>query len=534
MLQKIFKSFFLVWMLMAQTAMAQDVFNQPVVIKQLKKHIGYLADDKLEGRRTGTAGEMLAAKYISAQFKKNKIAAAGTSKYLQPFTVHDGRSLDAASSVSMNGIALQAHTDYFPLTLSGNGSFSGQAVWFDTKPFAAQLKDNPHLLMIEEVRKAGAKAEAAGKALVVYNSGLISDELAWDAKSRITALSIPVIYVQKDAILKHRIQPEQTPVQVNLQFTTLTRTGHNVIGYIDNGAAYTIVLGAHYDHLGYGEDKNSLYNGTEPMIHNGADDNASGTGALLELSRLLRKSSFKKNNYLFVAFSGEELGLYGSRYFVENYAGVKNINYMINMDMVGRAADSARKLTIGGVGTSPVWSELIKQENCLFDLKVDSSGSGPSDHTSFYKKDIPVLFFFTGTHFDYHKPSDDADKISYFGTSEIVRYIYNLIGKTESYGKLTFQKTKEPEMGRSSFKVTMGILIDYTFTGKGVYVDGVTEGRPASKAGVLRGDILQKMGDHTISDVSSYMQALNKFNKGETTTIQVKRGEEDVMLQLTF
>lgn len=534
MYKKIFQSVILLWVLVAQTAVAQEVFNQPVVIKQLKKHIGYLADDKLEGRRTGTRGEMLAAKYISKQFKKNKIAPAGTNQYHQPFTVHDGRSIDPSSLISMNGITLQANTDFFPLTLSGNGTFKGQAVWFDTKTFAAQLKDNPHLLMIEEVRKVGAKAESAGKALIVYNSGLISDELTWDPKSRITALSIPVIYLHQDAMRKYNIIPEQTPVQIKLQFKTLTRTGHNVVGFIDNGAEHTIVLGAHYDHLGYGEDKNSMYTGAVPMIHNGADDNASGTAAMLELSRMLKKSKFRKNNYLFVAFSGEELGLYGSRHFVENYAGVGNINYMINMDMVGRAADSARKLTIGGFGTSPVWGELIKKENCLFDLKIDSSGSGPSDHTSFYKKDIPVLFFFTGTHFDYHKPSDDADKISYFGTSEIVRYIYNLIGKTEPYGKLSFLKTKEPEMGRTSFKVTMGILIDYTFTGKGVYVDGVTDGRPASKAGVQRGDILQKMGDHTISDVSSYMQALNKFNKGETITIQVKRGDEDVLLQLTF
>lgn len=511
--------------------LAQPLFDQPVVIKNLKKHVYYLADDKLEGRRTGTPGEMLAAKYISKQFKKYKIQKAGTNGFLQPFVVNDGRTLESGSYLKISGKALELESDFFPLSFSGGGA-SNNVVWFDVKNSVEKLKDNPHHNIQEDIRNAATEAEKSGKSLIVYNSGTEKDELTWDKKSKMTAMDIPVVYVNYNSLLKNSITPGSA-VDLQLNFKNQTRTGHNVVGFIDNGAEHTIVLGAHFDHLGYGEDHNSLYTGT-PMVHNGADDNASGTSALLELARMLKKSNFKNNNYLLVAFSGEELGLYGSRYFVENYPHINKINYMINMDMVGRAADSARKLTVGGFGTSPVWSQIIKQESCLFDLKIDSSGSGPSDHTSFYKKDIPVLFFFTGTHMDYHKPSDDADKISYFGTSEVVRYVYSIIEKTDNRGKLSFLKTREPSIGRSSFKVTMGILIDYTFSGKGVYVDGVSDDRPASKAGIQRGDIVYQIGDHKITDVTTYMQALNKFNKGETVVVKLTRGNEDVTLSLTF
>src|SRR6185369_8632251 len=169
------------------------------------------------------------------------------------------------------------------------------------------------------------------------------------------------------------------------------RTGHNVIGYLNNDAATTVILGAHYDHLGYGEDGNSMLRTGEHLIHNGADDNASGTAAVIELARLIKnsgKKELKNNNYLFITFSGEELGLFGSKYFVENPTiDLGNVNYMINMDMVGRLNDSTQVLTVGGFGTSPEWAEAIKlkEKKSPFVIKIDSSGTGPSDHTSFYR-----------------------------------------------------------------------------------------------------------------------------------------------------
>src|SRR5436190_16822726 len=241
------------------------------------------------------------------------------------------------------------------------------------------------------------------------------------------------------------------------------RTGHNVIGYLDNGAARTVVLGAHYDHLGYGEDNNSMLRTGEKAIHNGADDNASGTAALIELARISKNAKQKNNNYLFVAYSAEELGLKGSKFFTEHPTiDFTKVNYMINMDMVGRLNDSSEVVTIGGYGTSPQWGTLIDPNNKKnpFVIRIDSSGTGPSDHTSFYRKDIPVLFFFTGLHSDYHKPTDDFEKINYIGETKIINYIYSVIEKeNKAKQKLAFTKTRETQSTSSTrFSVTLGIM----------------------------------------------------------------------------
>jgi aminopeptidase YwaD len=313
------------------------------------------------------------------------------------------------------------------------------------------------------------------------------------------------------------------------------RLGTNVVGFIDNKAPLTIVLGAHLDHLGYGEDKNSMYTGAEKMIHNGADDNASGSAMLLHLAKWLKGSDLKKYNYLIVSFSGEELGLFGSKYFTDHSpVAMTNVNYMINMDMVGRLSDSTKAITVGGYGTSPAWGSLIKEDNPGLRIKFDSSGTGPSDHTSFYRKDVPVLFFFTGTHKDYHRPTDDADKINYEGMVSVFSYIQNLLIQTNEMDKLVFTKTREVSMARSSFKVTMGVMLDYTFAGPGIYVDGISSDRPAEKAGVKPGDIIMKIGEDEIADVEGYMKVLGKHEKGQTVEVKVKRGEKEIMLPLTF
>lgn len=279
-----------------------------------------------------------------------------------------------------------------------------------------------------------------------------------------------------------------------------------MVGYIDNGAATTVILGAHFDHLGYGEDHNSLYTGSTPMIHNGADDNASGTAALIELAKQVKKSKLRNNNYIIIAFSGEELGLFGSKYFTEHpTVDISKANYMINMDMVGRLNDSTHGVTIGGYGTSPWWGQTLAASDKYFKLNFDSSGTGPSDHTSFYRKDIPVLFFFTGAHSDYHKPSDDADKINYTGELMLIRYIYNVIDKTNDKGKLTFTKTREAQaQGKRSFGVSLGIMPDYTYSGTGVRADGVSEGKLAQRVGIKAGDVIVQIGEHKVNDARLY------------------------------
>ena len=311
-----------------------------------------------------------------------------------------------------------------------------------------------------------------------------------------------------------------------------TITGTNILGFINNNAEQTIIIGAHYDHLGFGSE-GSLYRGKEKAIHNGADDNASGVAVMLDLISKMKNAN-KSNNYLFMAFSGEEMGLLGSNYFVKNPTiDIKKANYMINMDMVGRLkADST--LAVYGVGTSPRFKQSLMANNTRFKLIEKESGVGPSDHTSFYLSDIPVLHFFTGQHEDYHKPGDDSDKLNYEGMEAISNYIFDVISDLDKAGKLQFRKTKNESEETPRFKVGLGVIPDYMFDGKGMRIDGVSEDKPTQKAGLQKGDIVIKLGDSTIVDMMSYMRALSVFNEGDSTKVIVDRNGKQIEVDLKF
>ena len=397
--------------------------NEPKVAEnKIKDDVTFLADDQLEGRQTGTQGEVLASHYLIKRFEAIGIQPKGTKGYLQSFSF---------------------------------------------KP-----KTDPH----REV------------------------EFTTNADSTIT--------------------------------------GHNVIGYIDNNAKTTVVIGAHYDHLGYGGE-GSLYRAKDKAIHNGADDNASGVAVMLHLASRLKvkneQATIKdKNNYLFMAFSGEEMGLLGSNYFSKNPTiEAESINYMINMDMVGRMkADST--LAVYGTGTSPMFKQTLKSNNDKFRLVENESGVGPSDHTSFYLIDIPVLHFFTGQHEDYHKPGDDSEKLNYDGMNLISDYIYTIISDFDDNGELAFRKTKNESEETPRFKVGLGVVPDYLYDGKGMRIDGTREETPAFNAGLQKGDVVLKLGDSTITDMMSYMRALSVFDNGDEAAITVKRGEETIETTVKF
>jgi Zn-dependent M28 family amino/carboxypeptidase len=397
--------------------------NEPKIAENnIKEDVTFLADDKLEGRQTGTQGEALASEYIIERYKTIGLDPKGTNGYLQPFSF---------------------------------------------KP-----KTDPH----KEV------------------------EFTTNADSTIT--------------------------------------GNNVIGYINNNANTTIVIGAHYDHLGFGGE-GSLYRGEEKAIHNGADDNASGVAVMLNLASRLKikndNSQIKdNNNYLFMAFSGEEMGLLGSNYFSKNPTiTAESINYMINMDMVGRMkADST--LAVYGTGTSPMFKQTLKANNNKFKLVENESGVGPSDHTSFYLIDVPVLHFFTGQHEDYHKPGDDSDKLNYEGMNLISDYIYQIITDLDDNGELAFTKTKNESEETPRFKVGLGVVPDYLYDGKGMRIDGTREETPAFNAGLQKGDVVIKLGDSTITDMMSYMRALSVFEKGDEADITVVREDKTIETKVKF
>jgi Zn-dependent M28 family amino/carboxypeptidase len=387
----------------------------------IEDDVAFLADDKLEGRQTGTEGEKRAADYLVERFKSIGLEPKGTDGYLQSFSF---------------------------------------------KP-----KIDPH----KEV------------------------EFTTNADSTIT--------------------------------------GRNVIGYINNSAKTTIVIGAHYDHLGYGGE-GSLYREKDKAIHNGADDNASGVAVLLDLAgRLSVDKTLNKNtnnNYLFMAFSGEEMGLLGSNYFSKNPTiDSESINYMINMDMVGRMK-ADRTLAVYGTGTSPMFKQTLKSNNDKFKLVENESGVGPSDHTSFYLIDIPVLHFFTGQHEDYHKPGDDAEKLNYVGMNLISSYILDIISDLDDNGELAFRKTKNESDETPRFKVGLGVVPDYLYDGKGMRIDGTREDTPAFSAGLQKGDIVIKLGDSTVTDMMSYMRALSVFDNGDEAAISVIRDKETIETKVKF
>ncbi|TYB78698.1 M28 family peptidase [Bizionia myxarmorum] len=383
---------------------------------KMKEDVAFLADDKLEGRETGSKGEKEAAAYIVKRFEEIGLQGKGTNNFYQAFTF---------------------------------------------KP-----KTEPH-----------------GDVDFTKNS----------------------------------------------QDSTIT--GTNVLGYIDNKAENTIIIGAHYDHLGYGGE-GSLYKG-EKAIHNGADDNASGVAVMLDLAGKLQKTN-TANNYLFMAFSGEEMGLLGSNYFAKNpTVDSKAVSYMINMDMVGRLKQDST-LAVYGTGTSPIFKQVLSSHNDKFKLIENESGVGPSDHTSFYLIDIPVLHFFTGQHEDYHKPGDDSDKLNYAGMETISDYIFDLITDLNDNGKLAFRKTKNESEETPRFKVGLGVVPDYLYDGAGMRIDGVSEDKPAQKAGLLKGDVVIKLGDSTVTNMMSYMRALSAFDTGDSTKVTVKRDGKPLEVNLKF
>lgn len=553
------KLLLLLFVLASCAAPKKSLLTADQTTGNLKKHIEYLADDKLEGRRTGTKGEELAREYILSQFTEIGLRPKGTGSFPQSFPVNDGKRMDDSTSLSINGNPLEPMKDFFcfpyspAITQEAIPAISVQEAempWFiDLKEILEENKNNPHFDLNDHIRTTAKKAGSRGAtAIFFYNSSSFEDKLAFDPKDKSELLSIPVLYITKAGAAKYFTDKTASiTIKLKLGIHEQKRTGFNVVGYIDNNAATTVILGAHYDHLGYGEDGNSRNTGHEPAIHNGADDNASGTAALIELARKLKNSKATHNNYLFIAFSGEELGLFGSKYFTENPTiDLKTVNYMINMDMVGRLNDSTKVLTIGGYGTSPEWGKHITPDYFVHPnadkktapdlvIRFDSSGTGPSDHTSFYRKDIPVLFYFTGLHSDYHKPGDDADKINYYGENIIIGHIQQLIESLDNAPRLAFTKTREAQTTTSArFSVSMGIMPDYTFAGTGVRADGVSENKPAQKAGLKAGDIVLQIGDHTTSTLESYMQALGKFKKGDKVKVKYKRGNDVLETMVEF
>lgn len=531
------------------------------IINSLEQNLSYLASDRLAGRLMGSHGEKLAYEFLIDNFQSLGLTGKGTDgSFLQAFTLNKLSFNNVSFTMSKKSFELTLGginpTNFYPLSQSNVGKIKGKTIWLgagnntdylnkknlDGKILVYKLADpKSENNKVSLENKIDTAIALGAKAVIIINQHQELLEPDFKPFFKANFYKIPVYFLSHLNKLD-TLNLDNASVELNIDTITRTLTGHNVIAFLNNKAPQTVVIGAHYDHLGYNELGGSTYRKTEnekPQIHNGADDNASGTAALIELAETIKKAHLSKYNYLFIAFSGEEEGLLGSNYFCKHPTiDSTKINYMINMDMLGRLDSTKNTFAIDGVGTSPTWNTALAKINIDgIKPKTSESGMGASDHTSFYNIGVPVLHFFTGTHNDYHKPSDDDHLINYKGELAVLKYIYNLIYNLEQEPRLVFTKTKDTHSttgGGAGFKVTLGIMPDYLHEGKGVKIDGVTEGKPAALAGLKRGDLLVKLGADEVADMQAYMKCLGKYNKGDKVKGKVVRNGAEIEVDITF
>jgi aminopeptidase YwaD len=484
--------------------------------------------------------------------------------------------------------------EWMPLGFSSNGSVSqAQAVFVGYGITAADLKhddyaqvdaknrvalafagtpdgDNPHGQFVRYADsrwKALAAKDHGAKALVlIARTEKFSDDrlarLSYDQTAGEAGLPVAVISRQtaaqllglSDAAQLSQIEKsgslpaeaarrlQETSLHLNVALTRRTVPAHNVIGILPGSDPQlkreVIVIGAHYDHLGRGGESSLAPNSR--AIHHGADDNASGVAGLLELARIFAAEPNRlRRTLVFIAFSGEESGLIGSHYYVNHPAlPLAETVAMLNLDMIGRLKDD--KLTIGGIGAAAEFRQLVESLNAAghgsprFALQLNEDGFGPSDHSSFYAKQVPVLFFFTGTHEDYHKPSDTADKINYEGTARVVDFVADImraLDRQDQRPSYTLARAT-PQTRGSGFRVYLGTVPSYAESSDGMALDAVRADSPADKAGLKAGDRIVKLAGREIRNVYDYTYALGEMKAAQEYEVEVIRGSERLKMKI--
>ena len=567
-----------------------------ITANEIKEHITYLASDELEGRMTGTDALYKAADYLKNEFESYGLKPLFEGSYFQEFPfiekldIADNNKLElnVDQGNSIESLELSMKQDFIPIAFTDNQSIKGQLVFAGYGITAKDLnyddydgidvKDrivivfrnhpdvkNPHskFEQFASLRYKTTNARDKGaKGIIFLNTSDKRDdaliEPRYDGAGRISGISALQLKRKiADDILKYYnlnttdiqnwIDSTKTPASVILpEYTVNINTVVNEVkGNSVNVGAYIepandqfpneyLVIGAHFDHLGWGGD-NSLYMG-EPSIHNGADDNASGTTGLLELAEKFASVKDKlKRKIIFIGFSGEELGLLGSSYVVNNFPMPIEQNItMINMDMIGRLNDK-NDLIVYGTGTSSNWKSILDTKNDYdLNLTFNDEGFGPSDHSSFYGKKIPVLFFFTGTHSDYHKPSDDTEKINAGGQEKVLNFIYDVAEAiVNSDTKPDYISVERKDTGRmTGTRVYVGTVPDFAGDVDGYKLGGVTEGSPAAKAGLLAGDIIIKFGDKKISNLYDFTYAMGDYAPGDKVNVVIKRGDKEITVEI--
>ena len=584
--------------LLSLSIQAQNTIHNPeITAEEIKADVFYLASDAMKGRFTGSPEEKIAGEYIKNEFQTYGLKPAFDGSWFQEFPFIERIELTKANllSIVINGKKqnLKVRKEFITTPFSGKGKVSGELVFagygisapklnyddydgLDLKgKIVLVLKNNPEhdsskteFDRYSSLRQKAAVAKEKGAAGIIFVNGYAPKneedplmELHYDGAagmSNFSALqikrSIADNLFQSQGLsfeeVQKQIDSKKKPnsfsfrnlkVKLQTEAKEIEEKGRNVAGMLEGIDPVLrneyIVIGAHYDHLGIDQlRESSLYKGKEPMIHNGADDNASGTTGLLEIAEKFGSMKDQlKRSIIFVAFSGEELGILGSTFFTNNSpVSLDKIVTMLNMDMIGRLNEE-NGLTIIGAGTSSKWKELLNEKNKYgFKLGFNDGGSGGSDQQAFFNKNIPVLFFFTGTHSDYHKPSDRPEKINTTGEEKVAKYVFDIANSIDQFDKRpNYVKVDEPvNRGVTSSRVSVGTVPEFGFNGNGYKISGVTDGGPAAKAGMKAGDIIIKFGPKAVNNIYDFMYAMGDYKAGDKVNVVVIRDGKEVTLNV--
>jgi aminopeptidase YwaD len=565
-----------------------------ITAREVLYHIKYLASDELQGRRAGTEFADEAAEYIAEEFHQYGLKPmTSDGSFYQEFEFVSGVKLgdknSLTASVAGKSFSCSASSDFTPLAFSKDTSVTGEVVFAGYGTTAKDLQyddyegidvkdkvvlvlqygpegDNPHGKFSKylPLRLKAMTAREKGASALLITTGPMDDEKDVLMKLRydlaFADAGIPCMHIKRVVAnsilgsagtsvkeaqekLRSSMKPGSFPISgVSVSLTSDVQKQRsktkNVIGLLPGGDEKLkdeyLVIGAHYDHLGLG-GAGSLVPDTV-AVHHGADDNASGTAGVLELAQAFSSAESKpKRSILFMSFGAEEEGDLGSDYFVKHpLVPLQRIVGMINLDEIGREKDST--LIVHGTGTSPLWDSLLTKFNTpkQFNLKLNPEGFGPSDHASFYAKDIPVLFFFTGVHPDYHKPSDTWDKINADGEQVILDFVEKIALEVADHGeKPLFTRADVPRQtgGNVGLRVYFGTVPEYAEQVDGLKISAVRKGSPAEKAGVMGGDIITMFGGKTIKNIYDYTYALQDFKPGDDVELTVKRGDKVLHLK---
>jgi hypothetical protein len=586
----------------ATTTLTPDIDPQ-----RFLNHIKYLASPEMRGRATGSPELEKAADYIAGQFHSIGLKPIDGKSYFQAFPVTTHAKLGHGNHFEYveqgKTSALKTGDDFLPFNFSSRGTLEGGVVFagygitapeYNYDDYAGlDVKGKLVLILRHEPQEFDEKSVFAGKVYTEHSQfyskavnakmhgaiGVILINDAFNHHSESDQLEkfgrtagpndagIPFVQIKAEfgmrwiadagknlddiaAIIDKDLKPQSfalpdfLQVHANVDVERVIKTVHNVAGYLPGETDEYVIIGAHFDHLGLGEQFSMAPSLAGTTVHPGADDNASGTAGVIELARWFAGRPKDKRGILFVAFAGEELGLLGSSFYVSHPAlPLAKAVAMINLDMIGRVREG--KIYVGGVGTGSNLRPTLDPILARYPLHVDYSdnaGYGSSDHTSFTTKQVPVLFFFSGLHGDYHKPSDTWDKIDAPDAAKLLDMIAE-VGTTlrEEAERPLYVRVKEPDSphkgvaagsSQSGYGPEFGSVPDFAEIPHGVRFADIREGTPAAQAGLKAGDILVEFDGKPIGNLYDFTYALRAKKPGDRVTVKVMRGSETVTVSV--